>query len=140
MKKNITVFFLSIVILFSFFHVKIFSKTSRSCLITAKVLSVSEKHYDDITISKRQYKQRGATTVSMRLEILRVKRMIKGVSGDDQGVIYKKGQIINAYAYKNLDFLRSKLIYKNDIIDAEIMAVPLGEKSFSYKLSRIRKY
>jgi hypothetical protein len=104
-----------------------------SCLITAKVLAISEQRHDDVMVSRGRYKQRGFTEVFMRLEILRVERLIKG------GPAYRKGQVINAYAYKNMDYEGNKMIYKDDVIKAEIVAVPLGDDSFSYKLSKIDK-
>ena len=117
----------------------VFPAVSTAYPITARVLAINEKTYDDLTVSGRQHKQKGVTQVFLKLKVMSASRPIRRSRDISGRTIFKKGQIIDAYAYKDFDFMGSKQLYTEDVITAEIIALPIGEESFSYKLSRIRK-
>ncbi len=138
MKKSLILILLIIFAFFSFVGTKAFSASSSSYSITAKIISISRKEYNDTVIMRRKYKVRGITKVFMKLKILRAGYMIKK-GADDPGVTYRVGQIVDVYAYEEVDFLSSKLIEKNDVINVTIVAIPVGVGEYSYKVSRIKR-
>ena len=141
MSKKILSKLLCVVMLYCFYVVAgcrapVPGNTEDSYMITGRILSISEKHYDDMTVMRKRYRQKGVTRVSMRLHVLKVQKGSGSRIGVDR---YRVGQTLDVYAYQEMDFAGSKFIHKGDVIKGEVVAVPIGHEAYDYKITKIRK-
>lgn len=110
------------------------------CTITATVLSVETKRYDDVVILRRKHHRRGVTKIFLQLEIVRVEGITSTMERSDiSRRMCQVGNTVNAYAYKETDIVGTQPIRKFQQIKCEIMAVPLSAEGFYYKVERIRR-
>jgi len=110
------------------------------CTVTAKILSVEEKRYDDVTIMRQKHSWQGVTKIFMQLQILRVEGLFrKKPANEAESRMCKVGQIVDVYAYKDTDIVGTQPLIKFDNIKCDIMALPVSSEGFYYKVSRIRR-
>jgi len=125
----------------SFFTTQSEPPANSGCTITARILSVEEKYYDDLTILRRKHHRRGVTKVFLQLQILGAENIIPSSSGSDTDMsMCEVGQIVDVYAYKETDIIGTQPLRKFDKIKCEIMALPVGSGGFYYKIDRIRRH
>ena len=114
--------------------------STASSMIVAKLLSISSNEYNDLAVMKRRYKHasKGFTKLFIQLQILRIiSTSQQDPKANPAQHVFKVGQILDAYAYKEMDVIDNIDLGRGVVFRSEIVAEPAGDTGFYYKLNRI---